>query len=60
MDSMNSTEGALPCQMGMAPFPQAEGRGVAIERFLGIGKVTRWLKLDVGMEVFQLFDESGY
>lgn len=54
---MNSTERALPCQMGMAPFPQAEGRGVAIENWEGN---LRWLKLDVGMEVFQLFDESGY
>lgn len=40
MGAMNSTEGALPCHMVMAPFLQAEGRGVAIERFLGIGKVT--------------------
>lgn len=49
------------CQRGRRPFPQAEGRSVAIERFLGIGKETwggsrlmlirRWLSFLMSMSV---------
>lgn len=38
-DAVKSTDGRFMSK-GMTPFPQTKGRGVAIERFLGIGKET--------------------